>query len=261
LAVIAALIAIVTSQTKADSYNLTGAPSGLDQAQINGAWFYNVNYSSTGSGVIDSFLRIGSNDPTEQGYNTDYRSNKAPKYPEFDEDKEAKYNHSLLLSSVPNVDLFQNGTFYREFLLDINQNKSGEGRLLSLDKLEIYMGDSNDLYNYSTGFNGLGTKIYDLGSGTQGANWILMDYSLNHGSGSGDLYAYIPNSLFIGGTYVYLYSMFGVHNPNTASFEEWAVRESSTPPPPPPPPVPAPAAILLGMLGLSISGIKLRKFA
>ena len=255
------LLALITSQAKADSYDLTGAPDGLNEVQINGAWFYNVNYSATGSGVIESFLRIGSGGSVdiEQGYNTDYRSKKDPKYPEFDEDKEAKYNHALSLDSVPTVDLFGNGTLYREFLLDINQNKTGDGRLLSLDKLEIYMGSSNLLYDYSTGFNGKATKIYDLGSGDDGDNWVLLDYSLNHGSGSGDLYVYIPDSLFVDGTYVYLYSMFGVHNPNTASFEEWTVRKDvttshiTT--------TPAPAAIFLGMLGLTISGIKLRKFA
>ncbi len=246
------LLCIATNQTRAGMYDLTGVSAGgYDEVTINDAWFYNVNAASTGSGVINSFVRIGSNDDIEQGYNSDYRSNQAPKYPEFDEDKSSIYNHSLLLTSVPVVNL--DGILYREFLLDINQNKTGDGRYLSLDSLEIYVANTGDMHGYPN----LGTQIYDLDETED--NWIVMDYSLNNGSGSGDLFAYIPNNLFVGGSYVYLYSMFGVHYANTARFEEWAVRLGGDVPPPPP--VPVPGAFILGMLGLCIAGKKLRKYA
>ena len=164
------------------------------------------------------------------------------------------FTRSLPLSNVPVVDL--NGTLYREFLLDINQNKNGPGRLLSLDTIEIYQGSAGNLTNHPTG---LGTLVYNLDAGKD--NWIKMDYSLNAGSGSGDMFAYIPNSLFGAGNFVYLYSMFGATNnsefPNNASFEEWAVRKGGDTPPT----VPLPGALILGVLGLTGAGLKLRKCA
>ena len=72
------------------------------------------------------------------------------------------------------------------------------------------------------------------------------------------MFAYIPNAFFGDKDFVYLYSMFGVNNAANATFEEWAVRKVTSTSIVP---VPAPGAILLGMLGLSVAGIKLRKYA
>ena len=245
------MLFVVTSQMRADMFDLTG--SGPGKVEIDGAWFYNSDTASTGSGVIQPFLRIQKNG-IEQGYNTDYRAPKKAdnEYPEMID----PWTQSLLLSAVPTVDI--DGTLYREFLLDLNQNNSAEGRYLSLDALEIYQADAGNLTNHPTG---LGTMVYEMGLDVLGAsNWILLDATLNSGSGSGDMFAYIPNTLFdIKHNFVYLYSMFGVNNTANATFEEWAVRKAQTPPEIVP--VPVPGAILLGMLGLSIAGIKLRRFA
>jgi hypothetical protein len=208
---------------------------------INDAWFYEAHAASTGSGVIDSFVRISTNDAIEEGYNTGYRPL------EFDENTSPTFTHNLLLNDVPIVNLGE--TDYREFLLDINQNKSGDGRLLSLDEIEIYLGNAGDLTGYS---GGLGTLIWELDDGAN--NYIKLDYSLNTGSGSGDMFAYIPDNLFTGGDYVYLYSRFGENFANTANFEEWAVRTETTV-------VPVPGAVILGVLGLGVVGWKLRRFA
>jgi hypothetical protein len=199
---------------------------------INGALFEQIDLSSTGTGLIQSFLRVQANG-TERGYNTD-----APSPYEFDQ-KGGGFTHSLLLSDVPLVD--KGGTLYREFLLDINESAGDITGLLSLDLLEIYLANADNLDDYPN----LGTKVYDTGE-----DWILLNYNLNAGSGAGDMYAYIPNSLFTGGSFVYLYSEFGGANASTAGPEEWAVRVGAAlPPPPPPPPVPAPAALLLGLIG------------
>jgi hypothetical protein len=238
--IILAFLIVNAQTTNAGMIDLTTSGS---TGTINNAWFYDVSAASTGSGVIQSFVRIQTNNEIEQGYNTDGTL-------EFNENNSPTFTHSLLLSDVPIVNI--GGTDYREFLLDINQNKNDPGRYLSLDEIEIYLSNTGN----NTGYPSIGTKIWELDSSAD--NWIKLDYSLNSGSGSGDMFAYIPNSLFSGGSYVYLYSKFGVNFANTAGYEEWAVREATNPPPPV---VPVPGAMLLGMLGLGAAGIKLRKYA
>jgi hypothetical protein len=219
------------ADVQADMIDLTTAGA---TDTINGALFQQVDAASTGTGLIQSFVRIQANGE-EAGYNTDYRG------VEFDELTSATFTHSLSLSDVPIVEL--GGISYREFLLDINENNGGDNELLSLDVLEIYTASTGSLTDYAGGW---GTPDYEMGAG----NSILLDYSLNTGSGSGDMYAYIPDSLFTGGPYVYLYSKFSGAD---AGPEEWAVRMVAV--------VPAPAAVFLGILGLGVAGLKLRKFA
>ncbi len=235
------VVCVCLSNVQAAMYDLTGGP-GKDQVQIGDAWFYNANAGPTGSGVIDPFVRIHKKG-IEQGYNTDGR----PLY--YDENHSPTFTRSLLLSDVPVVDL--GGTYYREFLLDINQQNNSKGHLLSLDEIAIYQADVGDLTGPRSG---LGGPVYDLDGA--GDNGLLLNYSLQHGSGSGDMLAYIPDSVFGDQDYVYLYSMFGTTQPGDAGFEEWAVRTGSVPPR-----VPVPAAVLLGMLGLTSAGWGLRRFA
>ncbi len=229
------------------SSSLQAAPTVVDlttpgsSGQINGAWFYQADPKPTGTGYIRSFVRLQTNDDISQGYNTDGRPL------QFDENESGEFTRSLRLADVPVVTFGE--TEYREFLLDINESKGGDKRLLSLDTIEIYLGGSGDLLDYPN----LGTLIYDLDDGAD--NWILLDYSLNPGSGGGDMLAYIPNSLFTGeGDYVYLYSRFGENHANTAGFEEWAVREHESEYEPPVV-IPAPGAILLVGLGSIVVGL------
>lgn len=271
LFVVVPLVALCLSAVvaRAAMYDLTGAIS--DTAHINDAWFYNVHEADTGTGKIDSFVRIdgngsetypGDSPAVEQGYNTDGRP------VQFDENTSPQFTRSLLLSDVPIVYLSGAGRDptipYREFLLDINQTHKDP--LLALDDIEIFQTGAGDHTNY--GEPSFGTLVYDLdthiappGGGTVD-NWILLDYSLNTGSGSGDMFAYIPDSVFTEDLdYVTLYSHFGANGdgayPNNDGFEEWAVRTAGENPPV----VPVPGAVLLGMLGLSAAGLKLRRFA
>jgi hypothetical protein len=55
---------------------------------------------------------------------------------------------------------------------------------------------------------------------------VILDASRNHGSGSGDMYAYIPTSDFAGSKtndFVYLYAHFGNTDASQGGFEEWAL--------------------------------------
>src|SRR5690349_8970398 len=87
---------------------------------INGSFFQQVNPQSTGTGVIDSFVRI-QNNGTEQGFNTDGT-------PQFDT-KSGVFTHSLLKTDLQAFNLNTStgvgtadpsGAYFR-FLLDLNQ--------------------------------------------------------------------------------------------------------------------------------------------
>ncbi len=209
--------------------------SGSD-GYIDLAYFVQIDAQSTGTGVIEPFVRLSTNQAISEGYNTDARPL------ELDENNSPQFTRSLLLTDVPVVDM--GGMLYREFMLDINQKGTVSGSLLSLDTMEIYLADAGNLTGYP---GGLGTLIYDMDAG--GDEWILLDYKLNHGSGSGDMLAYIPDSLLVGGDYVYLYSRFGENHAINAGFEEWAVRIGE-----PLPVIPSPASIMLGSIGIGLVG-------
>lgn len=239
------------------------SPSG--QPFASNAIFQQVDPQPTGTGYIDSFLRI-QHSPTEQGYNTDARPFQAG----MDQKNPINYTHAITLAEVPIVNI--GGVDYRQFYLDINENDSTNGHLLSLDKLQIFLGPNDMFNNYQTGgANGNGTlngvkPIYDMDTGLTSAyndNWIKLDYTTNNGgSGIGDMVAYIPNSAFGGAggsTDVYLYSQFGatMSGPTSltsdAGFEEWWVK-SPIQPPTFTSAVPEPASLLLLASGLLIAG-------
>jgi hypothetical protein len=60
-------------------------------------------------------------------------------------------------------------------------------------------------------------------------NWVELDGRLGQGTGKGDMALFVPSSVFTGGSYVYLYSKFGVHDAANAGFEQWAVEATSAP--------------------------------
>jgi len=206
---------------------------------INDAYFVQISPQSTGTGVFGTFVRLSANHKQgiSQGYNTSAR----PLL--YDENNSRKHTRTLSLSEVPVFNF--NGINYREFVLDINQKSTTRGRMLSLDQIEIYLSDVPDLIGKP---NSLGTLVYELDAGLED-NWIKLNARLNHGSGSGDMLAYIPDRLFTGGDYVYFYSKFGENCSINAGFEEWAVRKGE-----PLPVIPAPGAIVLGSIGLCLVG-------
>jgi len=232
--------------------NFTGPAGG--SGTINGLatdFFTTTDNQSTGSGVIQSFVRVSAaNQSIVQGYNTDARPL------QFDENNSGTFTRSLQLSAVPIVTI--GGVAYREFLLDINQNNNDP--LLSLNELEIYLENSGGLLGTAAGF-GSGTGfasglVYQMNTSD---SRIDLNYNLNSGSGSGDMFAYIANSLFTGPNQsVYLYSKFGDPNANNDGYEEWAVRTTSTLSVVPEPSTLGMGGLALGLLGLGYAGRRRR---
>ena len=245
-----ACVVALTTWASAKTVDLTTAGSS---GTANGGFFQQINPQSTGTGVIDPFLRIQANG-TEQGFNNNVDV--------FTLDDVAKggqtFNHDIQLSSVPivvNPTGAPAGSYY-QFLLDINEPNGASQALLSLHELEIWLKDSpitslSDPGVYSD-LTGSGAVLsWDLDSGppnSDGDSVIELNYNLNAGSGAGDMFAYIPVSALgtDGSKYVYLYSAFGNPNASGDGFEEWSVLTAT--------PIPLPAAAWMGMALLGGTG-------
>ncbi len=224
-----------TLPASATEYDLTGPGSS---ATDSGVIFTQINPQSTGTGLIDSFAQVGQPGGSltfTQGYNTTVNN-------VLNNGASDNFNHALNLSSVPTVTV--SGTSYREFVLDINE--TGSNPLLSVSDIQVFLTNTGNQSVTSFCPNGScpapinkgdllladSKLIYRLdgnGSNPQDDS-IKLDYSLNHGSGSGDMIMLVPNSLFTGGyTQVVLFSSFGKPIAQDDGFEEWFVcRNKST---------------------------------
>lgn len=218
-------VAAVPPSARATVVDLTQTDSG----SINGAQFVFTTQQPTGTGVIDPFLReqVNGSGGIEQGYNTSGRP--AP----FD-DKVGPFTHDLTIGDLSHSIQTVNGVQYYTLLLDINEPASRS--LVSLDQLNIYTSPTGS--TTSTNLNDLGMLRYSLDAGMD--SFVLLDAARNHGSGSGDMLAYIPVADFAGSKpndYVYLYALFGQNHPQygdtqaQGGFEEWSLVNNAAPVP------------------------------
>src|SRR5262245_55759212 len=241
----ATAVLLFTTDASASGCNLYTAAS---TCTFNGGVFNVVGPHPTGTGVIDSFLRVQMKG-AEEGFNTGARPMLCDGRT-CDDKTDPNFTRNLLSSSVPVVDI--NGQKYRAFYLDINEPGSSPPNYLTLDQVEVYVSNSPNLATHTSGAPGWGdipgaTKVYDMETGQPNGNadnFVNLDYLLiGGGSGSGDMVLYVPDSVaFSNNQYVYLYSEFGCGGTFTASlscgsgsgqkyqsqagFEEWWVPRS-----------------------------------
>ncbi len=146
-----------------------------------------------GSGATTSFLRLraGQGSTLERGYNTNGTT-------QFDTQKQG--TKAILLSDLPTITV--DNTTYYEFRIDLNESSSTPQ--IALSKLQVFQSNASNLtgYNSTTGQLGGLNPVINL-NGT-----VLLNASLNSGSGVGDVLVYLPGSAFTGNPYIYTYAEF-----------------------------------------------------
>src|SRR6185369_3398820 len=105
---------------------------------FNGGVYNVVGPHPTGTGVIDSFLRVQQKG-AEEGFNTGARPMTCD-LRTCDDKTDGNFTRNLLASSVPIVNI--GGTDYRAFYLDINEPGSSGPNYLTLDQVEIYVSNT-----------------------------------------------------------------------------------------------------------------------
>ena len=214
---VAAGLIVTSTLANATVVDLTG---NNNKGRINHAEFDWTPEQPTGTGDIQSFLRVQA-DPAEEGYNT---SGGTP----FD-DKSGPWTHDIRVSDLEASIVTIGEIQYYKLLLDVNE-PGGEKSLISMDRLEFYTSSVGG--QTTTDISSLGILRWSLDGA--GDSYVLLDAGRNHGSGSGDMYAYIPVANFadaLSTDFVYMYVRFGdqVGASSAGGFEEWSIGISDEP--------------------------------
>jgi hypothetical protein len=202
-----------------------------DSGVIGGATYTQVDAQPTGTGFIDSFVEIGgANKSVVQAYNTTVNGT-------FDNGSSPTFNHEITVGTIGFIET--DAGLVMRFLLDINQTSNPQGAsLFSLDEVQIFISTDANLSTEAFPL-ALGTLVYQMDAADD--EHVMLDYDLNHGSGSGDMTLDIPFALFnaafgLGGfdtadaqngAFIYLYSRFGEIEANNDGFEEWAYEKGA----------------------------------
>ena len=221
---------LLAAGAQADVVNLTAPNSS---GTINGALFSTAATHSSGTGVVDSFVRLHANG-TESGYNTSIQSQL------FGRDEVGgNFTHDITLGQIGTTTV--DGTEYYQFILDVNEPNGGGASLLSLDDVQIYT-SSTAHTDYKMTLSDLGDVRYSMDAG--GDSRVELD-DFNSGSGTADMAMLVPVTAFAGvstDSFVYLFSNFGDNNASNGGFEEWWTHNPEL--------IPLPAAAWLGLSGL-----------
>lgn len=115
---------------------------------VNGAIFtVPDDRISVGTGTIDSFLTTQEKGPASNFYESGFNSDNGPpgnlQTDRYGGPGRQGFTNSILLSEIPLVEI--GGAWYREFLLDINQQNNLPH--LSLDALRLFGAPGNGTYN------------------------------------------------------------------------------------------------------------------
>jgi hypothetical protein len=249
----AAMTVASASVANAEVIDLVNTNSG----DANGALYVWVDQQTTGTGVIEPFLRVQA-DGVEQGYNSDLSGNKP-----WDTKTGSDWTRDLQFSELVTKTI--GSTTYFEFLLDINQNQGGDNELLSLDQVRIYT-RTGAISSAPDNFSTVGTLRFNSDVGADGDSVVELDFGRNPGSGAGDMFLYVPTSLFAGvlaTDYVYFYSLFGNSHTANDGFEEWALVGTPSPTTDTttttPGNVPEPGVLLLLGTGLAVAAQRIRR--
>jgi len=263
----ALLVSWFAAQPSPAAINLTTANSSWSAADGTFSVRQGNDGGAAGTGVFDSFVRIQMRG-NEQGYNTSNRP------VNFNELTDPNFTRAIRMADIAVVQI--GNYLYREFRLDINENNSTSGRLLSLNQIQIFTGPNDPLAPANLLAAGVGQpSVIDFGlsfhevfrlNEHSGVDFkeIKLNSSLTAGSGRADMFLYVRNDLFgAGNQNVILYSQFGTppgSDASDAGFEEWGVRHGGGPVNGPVPPVPEPTTLAIWGLGLGIAGlVKLRR--
>jgi hypothetical protein len=268
-----AILALALGSTAAHAVVVDLTIPGNSVANVGAvgtATYTQFNPQSTGTGVFNAFVQIspGGSASTSQAYNTTVNNT-------FNVGESDQHNYAITLGDVPVI----NG--FRRFVLDVNE-LSGQQvteRYVSLDQVRVYVGGTANSNTTNLDSGGpLGTLVYALNSPLGSTtNVVALDYTINDGSGSGDMFLLIPDSLFTSvagvtnSSNVVLYSAFGglgiLAGGNSFSlpagnygqsdgFEEWGAPGGSTTVPDG-----GPTIALLGGALVLLAGISRRGFS
>ena len=162
--------------------------AGSTAAGPSGSFFKQVA-TGAGTGNWDPFLSLDSKKGILQGYNTD--ANASAGSPDIVTG--GGRTHSVTFGQLRYTTV--GGIDFVRFSLDINEPGNPPEQYLALNDFRIFAPVGPGFANYSGSVAGLGTPLYNMDT-VGNDRTVLMDYSLQSGSGVSDMELFVPLSLF-----------------------------------------------------------------